>query len=326
MHITDFEHLSNKEVANIAMDIEINQYIQAEWLPPGGMNLETFPELALEPKKGTKYYYDKLMQGKKDGNCPNLNSLLEGMSKGTVVISLPGDGKGNGKGDVQAPDHSTWKEFEGLDEATKELIKAQTEHILKEVADQINKSRGVIPGEFAEILNRINHVEPPKFDWKGYLRRFAGGSTKIYTKKTRRKYNKRYNDSPGLKIKPKRHILVAIDTSGSVSTNELNEFMHEIHHIHKTGTEVTILQADAAISHIGPYKKDQEMKIYGRGGTSFDPAVDHYRENHHKYTAMVYFTDGAAPAPEKPRGKILWVLSSTSGMNKELPGFVIKLN
>lgn len=321
MHITDFNHLSDKKLANVAMDLEINQYIDKSWLPPGGMHLDTFPELNLEPKKGTKYYYDKLQQGKKDRNCPNLNDLLKGMGQGQIVIKL-----GNGQDDINAPDHSTWEEFEDLDEATKTLIKAQTEHILKEVADQITKSRGTVPGEFAEILDRINHVEPPKFDWKGYLRRFAGGSTKIYTKKTRRKYNKRYTDSPGLKIKPRRHILVAIDTSGSVSTNELNEFMHEIGHIHKTGTEVTILQADSAISHIAPYKKNQEMKIYGRGGTSFQPAVDHYRENNHKYTAMVYFTDGEAPAPENVRGKLLWVLSSRSHDNPELPGFVIKLN
>ena len=32
----------------------------------------------------------------------------------------------------------------------------------------------------------------------------------------------------GLKIKFKNHILVGVDTSGSVSTNELKEFMNEI--------------------------------------------------------------------------------------------------
>ena len=61
-HLTDYDHLVDRKIANIAMDIEINQYINPTWLPEGGMGLDTFPELELEPKKGTKYYYDKLKE------------------------------------------------------------------------------------------------------------------------------------------------------------------------------------------------------------------------------------------------------------------------
>ena len=32
-HLTDFDFLTNKEIANIAMDLEINQYIDKEMLP-----------------------------------------------------------------------------------------------------------------------------------------------------------------------------------------------------------------------------------------------------------------------------------------------------
>jgi predicted metal-dependent peptidase len=290
----------------------------------GGVHIDQFPELNLEPKKGCIYYYEKLQQGKTNGNCPNLNSILEGVGAGqkTVMIS-----KGNGQlGELDLPDHSTWGEFEGLDEATQKLINSHTQHLLNEVADQVVKSRGTIPGEFTEILAKINHVEPPKFDWKSYLRRFTGGSTKIFTKKTRRKYNKRYTGNPGLKIKPKRHILVAIDTSGSVSTSELKEFLHEMYHIQKTGSEITIAQADTAISHIGKFNHREDLKIHGRGGTSFDPVVEYYNKNTHKYTALLYFTDGEAPAPPAAKGRMLWVLSSKSQRNEDLIGHQIVLN
>jgi predicted metal-dependent peptidase len=40
---------------------------------------------------------------------------------------------------------------------------------------------------------------------------------------------------------------------------------------------------------------------------------------------MFYFTDGEAPAPENAKGNILWIISSVSGMNDQLPGHVIKL-
>ncbi|TXI86474.1 MAG: hypothetical protein E6Q36_09285 [Chryseobacterium sp.] len=323
-HVTEFEHLTDKLIANIAMDLEINQYIVEEDLPPGPQLISNFPELNLEPKKGCIYYYEKLMQAKKSGSSANLNKMLAAAAAQQMTCKITVNSKG--EIEVEIPDHSTWGEFEGVSEATQKLIRKQTEHILKEVADQVQKSRGTIPGEFKEILDRINHVEPPKFDWRSYLRRFTGGSTKIFTKKSRRKYNKRYSENPGLKIKPKRHILVGIDTSGSVSTNELKEFMHEIHHMHKTGTEITIVQADSAISHIGAYNPRKDFEVHGRGGTSFQPVIDYYNANTQKYTCLIYLTDGEAPAPTPARGRMLWVMSSQSQLNEQLIGPKIKLN
>lgn len=323
-HLTDFDHQTDKFLSNVAQDMEINQYIDDEDKLASWVDYRHYPELNLEPKKGSNYYYEKLQQGKKQGNCPNLNALLaaHGQGQGQCTIKV------NGKGEleIEVPDHSSWDEFDDMDEATQKLIRKQTEHILNEVADQVVKSRGTIPGEFQEILERINTTEPPKFDWRSYLRRFAGGSTKIFTKKSRRKYNKRYAENPGLKIKPKRHILVGIDTSGSVSSNELKEFLHEIYHMQKTGTEITIAQCDTAISHIGPYNPRKEFTVHGRGGTDFQPMIDYYNANVHKYTCLIYLTDGEAPAPSPARGRMLWVMSSQSKMNERLIGPQIKLN
>lgn len=94
----------------------------------------------------------------------------------------------------------------------------------------------------------------------------------------------------------------------------------------KTGTEITIAQADTAISHIGPYNPRKEFEVHGRGGTSFQPLIDYYNANTHKYTCLVYLTDGEAPAPTPARGRMLWVMSSQSQLNKNLIGPQIKLN
>lgn len=322
-HLTDYSDLLDKKLANIAMDLEINQYIREDILPPGGMTLELFPELKLDKKAGTRYYYEKLQEGAQKGNCPNLNKMLEADGNGQCVVQV--QVKGDGTIEVKLPDHSQWGEGEP-DEATKKLVENQTKHILNEIKEQIQKSRGTIPGEMESILERINTVEEPKFDWRGYLRRFAGGSVKVYTKKTRRKYNKRYEDNPGLKIKQRKHVLVAIDTSGSVSSDELLEFMQEIHHIHKTGADVTVVQADTAIKNIASYNPKGDYKIYGRGGTDFTPVVDYYNENTRKYSCLIYLTDGEAPAPETVKGRVLWALSSTSNKTDHLPGLTIQLN
>ena len=53
-------------------------------------------------------------------------------------------------------------------------------------------------------------------------------ASKIYTKKTRRKPNKRFYGNPALKIKQKKNTLVAIDTSGSVNKDSILEFFNEI--------------------------------------------------------------------------------------------------
>ncbi len=323
-HLTDFQHQTDHFISNLAKDMEINQYIDLDDLPPNPVLISNYPELNLEPKKGCNYYYEKLLQAKASGSCPNLNKMLEAHGEGESECEIQLDGNGNIK--VKLPNHDTWEEFDNLNEATQKLIKKQTEHILKEVADQVIKSRGTVPGEMTEIINKINTEEPPKFDWRGYLRRFAGGSTKIYTKKSRRKYNKRYDENPGLKIKPRRHILFAIDTSGSVSTNELRECIQELHHIYKTGTDITLIQADTAITNIGPFNVNVDVKIHGRGGTDFQPVIDYYNENVHKYTCLMYFTDGEAPAPTPARGRMLWVLSTQSQLNPRLIGPQIKLN
>ena len=48
--------------------------------------------------------------------------------------------------------------------------------------------------------------------------------------------------------------------------------------------------------------------------------------NNKKYTSLVYLTDGECSAPTKPCKPTLWVLSSKSKMNDELPGLKVKMD
>ena len=312
LHIA-FGHLllrdlySDPKLFNIAADLEINQYIDINLLPEGGLLLTSFPELNLPIKAGTKVYYELLEQAKKDGTSPSLDSLM---------------GEMDGESEYC---HSTWKEFDDLPESDKKLIQKQIEHQLKEAAEQTQKKQGHIPGELSELIKNLFHIEPAKFDWKSYLRRFVGNSSIVYTKKLRRKYNKRYAENPGLKIKFKNHILVGIDTSGSVNTEELKEFFNELCHMSKTGHKISVAQCDSSLRTVEEFNPKKDWSIHGRGGTSFQPVIDHYNQKG-SYTALVYLTDGEAYAPSDCPKNTLWVLSSISTMNDELPGKVIKLN
>ena len=312
LHIA-FGHLlmrdlySNHKLFNIAADLEINQYIDSSKLPEGGLLLSSFPELNLPKKAGTKVYYNLLEQAQDDGTSPSLDSLMNKMDGESQYC------------------HGTWDEFDELSEPDKKLLEKQVEHQLKDAAETTVKRQGNIPGEFKDIIERLFHVEPAKFDWKSYLKRFVGNSSVVYTKKLRRKYNKRYAANPGLKIKFKNHILVGVDTSGSVNNEELKEFFSELAHMSKTGHKITVAQCDTSLRTVEEFNPKKDWEIHGRGGTSFQPVIDHYNEKG-SYTALIYLTDGEAYPPDNCPNNTLWCLSSISDMNDELPGQVIKLN
>jgi predicted metal-dependent peptidase len=352
-HLTMFFKFTDKRLANVAMDMEINQYIDRNWLPGGeytkeefddikeqakleiaeakerdapmeelkaiddkvpcrGIMIEDYDDVELDEKAGCRYYYDKLKklqdEKKQNGTCgsPSMDDLLESIEEGDV------------------PDHSTWDEFEDMTEAEQKLIERQLQKVLSDAKEQTIKKRGTVPGEIEGVII-IEEILPPKFDWRGFIRRFTGISTKVFTKKIRRKENRRFDANPGLKVKMRQHMLLAIDTSGSVSDSELQEFMSEMHHIYKCGVDITIVQCDTRINSIEPYKGKFEMNVIGRGGTEFDPVLNYFNENIRVYTSLVYFTDGECNARVKPKGNVLWVLSERSSMNEDLPGKVIKL-
>ena len=312
-HIILSDRYPNKKLFNIAADIEINQYIAEHMLPEGGLTLNSFPGtgIHMHPKAGTKVYYDIL-----NDTCDQ-----DGNSDNEALQKLLGDMDGNSQ-----YDHKEWEEISELPEAEKKLVQKQYEHQMKQTAEEIKKQCGTIPGELAEIIERLFTLEPPKFNWKQYLKRFINNSSTVYTKKLRRKNNKRYSGNPGLKIKHKNHVLVGVDTSGSVSSEELVEFMHELSHMHKTGNTITVAQFDTELTDVSLFNPKKSWEIKGRGGTYFQPVVDHYNDPKNKYSGFICLTDGEAPNPENCPKNALWVHSSKCQINEDLTGIKIQLN
>ena len=44
-HLTSFKSFKNKRLANVAMDMEINQFIDKDWLPEGGIDINNYEDL-----------------------------------------------------------------------------------------------------------------------------------------------------------------------------------------------------------------------------------------------------------------------------------------
>jgi predicted metal-dependent peptidase len=280
-HLTERSEFSDHELHNIAADIEINQYIDPAYYPTADILLpETFPELNLPLKVGTKEYYRLLQQAKKNNTSPLLNAMLDGNPSSSGIYGRAGDL------------HSTWKEFDSLSEADKRLVKAQIDHQIKTLVESQDRSRGLIPSELKSYINSLFEEKPPSYDWKSYFRRFFGSSSKIYTKKTRRKLNKRFEENPALKIKPKKKVLIGIDTSGSVGDKDLIEFFNEVNHMYKTGISITIAEGDAQVHRTYEYEGKLPENVRGRGGTDMNPFIEYFNQ-HKQYNSLIILTDGA---------------------------------
>lgn len=303
LHIC-FNHLilrddyPDKKLFNIAADIEINQYIIPDCYPTNDILLpSTFPELNLPLKAGTKEYYKLLQEAKNNNSSPLLNEML-------------------GEGGKYSEDvHPTWEEFDGLSESDKRLVKSQIDHQLKEIAETINKRKGNIPGELSSYIDSLFEGVQASFDWKKYVRQFTGMSHKVYTKKTRRKLNKRFEENPALKIKTKTHILVGIDTSGSVSNVDLVEFFNEISHIHKTGVVITIAECDVKVNKTYLFNGKVPEQVTGRGGTDMNPLIQLF--NSGKYTSLITLTDGFIGGKYTHTKKPTLTVVSSNGANLE---------
>ena len=279
-HLEDRDWYPNHELHNIAADLEINQYLTPEYYPsPDIILLSSFPELSLPEKAGTKIYYELLQQALDKGTSPSLQGLMD-------ALTVDADGDGNGGL------HPTWKEFDGMSEADAKLAKAQIEHQIKGIINEHkNQGRGFVPSELQDWIDNMFEDRAPAYDWKAYFRRFFSSSSKIYTKKTRRKLNKRFSENPALKIKPKKNVLVGVDTSGSVGEKDLIEFFTEIQHMYKTGVTITVAEGDADIHNVYEYKGKMPDFVKGRGGTDMNPFIEYFNK-HKEFNSLIILTDG----------------------------------
>lgn len=315
-HMFLYEDLSNREIANIAMDCEINQ-----WIDPHKTYLGKYfypDSIQAPPALGSREYYRLIVNNKTSlkvqyaaGNG-NGDSMIDPQSLNGQ--SVDDHSKMQGDGDTG---------FDGLTDAERELISHQIDHIAKNTAEQTTKQRGTIPGCFKEYIEGLFKQKSPIFNWKKYFRRLIGTQISIDLKKTRKKESIRFPDSSAVKYRKKSKILVAIDTSGSVNDKELCDFFSEINHILRANVDVDICECDTKIDRIYRYTGKWDGSISGRGGTDFTAPIEYFNE-HRDYTTMVYFTDGYAPIPSirVRNNQIIWVITS-GGQHQDYPGRAI---
>lgn len=173
---------------------------------------------------------------------------------------------------------------------------------------------GSLPMQLAEVIMASLH---PRLDYKRIFRIF---NTSILSSKralTRLRPSRRFGFAQmGSKYNLCSNLLVAVDVSGSVSSDSIRYFYSAVNHFFKYGIEaIDVIQFDAELKTPNPISMKTatiRTEILGRGGTDFQLAADYY-DTHPKYDGLIYFTDGYASLPsfhQLRKPKVLWVIDS----------------
>lgn len=175
------------------------------------------------------------------------------------------------------------------------------------------KSWGSLGGNFAELLQASLKA---KINWRNIFAGFRASIISSKRKLTRMKPNRRTGfDNMGSVRRFDTKLLVAVDVSGSISTESLKYFYGVINSAFRYGFEsIDVIQFDCGVRAVHNLKKViKDVSIVGRGGTSFQEPIDYAHEN--GYDGLVVLTDGYAPEPTIPDGfktGILWVCENES--------------
>ena len=167
------------------------------------------------------------------------------------------------------------------------LVRAQVQSKME------NDKPGSIPGEIQIFLNGLLE---PKLPWYRILQKYLSSYNK--NDYTFRKFNRRYFPKfilPGLRSENLIEIAVAIDTSGSVTDDEFQVFVSEVHAILRmmNPEKISLIHFDTRIRSIDTVKTVKELskvQFTGRGGTSIGPVMNWINENKPQLTLI--FTDG----------------------------------
>lgn len=267
-------------------------------------------------------YYFNLIKDSKTEKQNNGNSNSDQSSE-------PSDDQGvvTANSNKKLRDHDWGLSDQEEAEATvKEFVNSTVETMSEE-------TRGLISSDFFTRVELLN--KPPVISWQNLLKRYIG-TISANKRKTRTRLNRRQPERFDLSGRVDEKILkivVAIDTSGSVTDEDISKILNEILNIvSKRKHEITIIECDSEIKRIYKVRKasDIQDKVSGRGGTSFIPVIEYINSNkYYRDALLIYFTDGYGdykiPKPKTYRN--LWiVLEDEKNLSvKEPYGLVVKL-
>lgn len=237
------------------------------------------------------------------------------LSTETIYNQLPDENE-RGGGEGERPGWN-WGNVEDAPDAHDEATRNELEQDVKtEVINAHNAAK--IMGKLPAGLDRlVEKIQQSKMPWRTILARFFRATTK--DNETWRRPNRRYLTHniylPSRYTNALGPIVVGVDTSGSVNSEELTQFFGCISAILKqTKPEsIHVVYCDNAVANTQKLTvRDLPLTVNtfkpkGGGGTSFCPVFEYVEKQRLKPAALLYLTDMQGSFPDRaPTYPVIW--------------------
>ncbi len=282
-------------------------------------NLEGMDTVGLEPPRVFDIPRDQAFEQYYSLMAGQVMQLEQETDGDGIPINMPADGQGDGKGELTDSllnadaGASLWEEDELMTEKVNHEI---------ETAQRCNQW-GSLGGDLKAL---IESTLVSKQNFRAILSQFRASILSTKRHLTRMRPNRRYGwDAMGSQYAYSTRLLVAVDVSGSVPDEDIRKFLAVINRFFKQGIEsIEVIEFDSDITTDKPLQLKQaanSIRVIGRGGTNFQPAIDFYYE-HEEYDGLVFLTDGYAATPKLPDDKrhkpLAWILTAQGGNEDNL--------
>ena len=289
-HLTTWKKLHDEDpqLANIACDYVINLMLRE--LDPHETVI-AMPVYRDGPNKGKPMgMYDLRFKGM---NSKQVFDILKEERKS-------GGGGGEGQGGDGIDDHD-WDGAEQMTEEEKRELAREIDQAIRQGLMAHNKQ----VGEGAGGLDReLQELLEPKVNWREVLREYVKSMCHSKDASSWRRVNRRFLSTgvymPSMIGEKVGHLVVAIDTSGSIGQDELSEFLSEVKGIAEEVSPeiVDLIYWDSEVAAHETYTESEVANIVsstkprGGGGTSPSCVSDYLKKEQIMPQCVIVLTDG----------------------------------
>jgi len=172
-------------------------------------------------------------------------------------------------------------------------------------------------GKLSDAVSRIvDDLLQPSIPWQQLLAQFmtnyARDDYSYLRPSTRRDENIIYPSLRSSQI----NIVIALDTSGSISDKEIQDFASEVNAIKgHIRAKLSLLACDKSLAPDCPWTFEpwdhfeMPLRVAGGRSTSFEPVFDWINQLDMQPDLLIYFTDGNGKYPDKePAFPVIWLI------------------
>jgi len=308
-HLTTWKklHDENHALANQACDYVIN--LKLKDLDPSERVI-AMPRWADGELKGkpmglidekyrglnAKQVFDLLKEEQKGGGGGSGDDEGDGSGKGSG-----GTGTSQGQGNGGGFDDHDWDGAKEMTEEEKKVLEREIDQAIRQGVMAHQKIAGIGAGDFDRDLLELLE---PKVDWREMLREFVKSTCSAKDTSSWRRVNRRFLSMgtymPSLIGEKVGHLVMAVDTSGSVGQEELSGFLTEVRGIAEEvkPSQVDLIYWDSRVAAHEEYTENDVSNIInstkpkGGGGTSPSCVSQYLKDKRIAPECIIVLTDG----------------------------------